>query len=97
MSTEYLVYVGYADGSSRHTQNLALTAWVIYTPMGQFFSSGGVCLWPSSNNIIEYSVMIELLHNAISHSIRSLEVHLDSQLVVLQLNGVYCIRDPNLL
>ena len=41
--------------------------------------------------------MIELLHDAISHGIQSLEVHLHSQLVVLQLNGVYRITDPTLL
>ena len=83
MSIESLVYVGFADGASRHTQNSALAAWVIYTLMGQVLSSGGACLWPSSNNIAEYSVMIELLCDSISHGIHSLEAHLDSQLVVL--------------
>ena len=77
-----LVYVGFADGASRHTQNLASAAWVIYTPTGQVLSSGGVCLRPSSNNIVEYNVVIELLRDAISHGIHSLEVHLDSRLVV---------------
>ena len=78
MSTESLVYVGFVDGASRHTQNSASDAWVIYTPTGQVFSSRGVCLRPSSNNIAEYSVVIELLCNAISHGIRSLEIHLES-------------------
>jgi hypothetical protein len=41
-------------------------------------SSGGVCLGPSMNNVVEYSVVIELLRNSISHGVRSLEVHLDS-------------------
>ena len=41
--------------------------------------------------------MIELLHDAIFHGIQSLEVRLDSRLVVLQLNGVYHIRDLTLL
>ena len=68
-------------GASRHTQNSDSAAWVIYTPMGHVVSSGGVCLRPSSNNIVEYSVMIELLRDVISHGIPSLEVHLDSQLV----------------
>ena len=72
-------------------------AWVIYTPMGQVLSLGGVCLWPSSNNVAEYSAMIELLCDAISHGIHSLEVRLDSQLVVSQLNGLYCIGDLTLL
>ena len=44
-----------------------------------------------------YSVIIELLRDAISHGIHSLEVRLDSQLVVSQLNGLYHVRDLNLL
>ena len=60
-------------------------------------SSGGVCLGPSMNNVVEYIVVIELLHDAISHGIHSLEVRLDSQLVVCQLNGLYRLCDPTLL
>lgn len=29
-----LVYLGFIDGASRHTQNLAFVAWVIYYPFG---------------------------------------------------------------
>ena len=70
---------------------------MIYTPTGQVLSLGGVCLWPSSNNVAEYSVVIELLWDSISLGVLSLEVRLDSQLVVSQLNGLYRIRDPTLL
>ena len=70
---------------------------MIYTPTGQVLSSGGVCLRPSSNNVVEYSAIIELLRDAISHGVLSLEVHLDSHLVVSQLNGLYHVRDPTLL
>ena len=65
MLMESSVYIGFIDGASRHTQNSALTAWVIYTPTGQVLSSGGVCLWPCSNNVAEYSVVIELLEDVI--------------------------------
>jgi hypothetical protein len=41
--------------------------------------------------------VIELLRDAISHGIHSLEVHLDSQLVVCQLNDSYHVCDPTLL
>ena len=94
---ESFVYIGFADGASRLTQNLALAAWVIYTRTGQVLSSRGICLRPSSNNVAEYSVVIDLLHDSISHGVHSLEVSLDSQLVVSQLNGLYHIRDPTLL
>ena len=94
---ESSIYIGFADGASLHTQHLASAAWVIYTPTGQVLSSGGVCLWPCSNHVAKYSVVIELLRDAISHGVLSLEVRLDSQLVVSQLNGLYHVRDPTLL
>ena len=97
MWMESSTYIGFADGVSRHTQNSASTAWVIYNPTGQVLSSEGICLWPSSNNVVEYSAIIELLHDAISHGVLSLEVHLDSELVVSQLNGLYHVRDLTLL
>ena len=37
------------------------------------------------------------MHDAIAHGVHSLEVCLDSQLVVSQLNGLYRIIDPTLL
>ena len=78
MSMESFAYIGFTDGASHHTQNSALAAWVIYTPTSQVLSSGGICLRPSSNNFVAYSVVIELLHDAISHGVHSLEVRLDS-------------------
>ena len=78
MSMESSIYIGFMDGASRHTQHSASAAWVIYTPTGQVLSSGGVCLRPSSNNVVEYSAVIELLRDAISHGVLSIEVRLDS-------------------
>jgi ribonuclease HI len=92
-----LPYIGFAYGSSRSTQNLASTAWDIYTPTNEIVSLRGVCLNRATNNIAEYSVVIELLVDAISLRIHHLVVRLDSQLVVLQLSNVYTIRSPTLL
>ena len=97
MSIESSVYVGFTNGASYHTQNSTFVSWVIYTPTGQVLSSGGTCLWPSSNKVVEYSVVIELLCDAILYGVHSLEVRLDSQLVVSQLNVLYCVRDLTLL
>ena len=82
MLMESSVYIGFADGASHHTQHSVSATWVIYIPMGQVFSSRGICLRPSSNNVAEYSAIIKLLWDAISHGVLSLEVHLDSWLVV---------------
>ena len=79
-------YLGFGDGASHHTYNLASVAWVIYSPSGQLVAAGGACLGPASYNVAEYTVVIELLWDAFSCGITHLEVHLDSQLVVSQLN-----------
>ena len=82
-------YIGFTDGASRHTCNLASTTWAIYSPSGQLVATRGACLGPASNNVAEYRAIIELLWDALSHGITQLEVHLDSQLVVSQLNRAY--------
>jgi ribonuclease HI len=96
MSSESEVYFGFVDGASRHTRRLASAAWVIFTPRGQLLSSRGICLGDATNNVVEYSAVIELLHDALSHGISHLRVYLDAQLVVSQLNGVYHVYDPTL-
>jgi ribonuclease HI len=92
-----LPYIGFTDGASRSTRNLAFAAWAIYGPTNELISLQGICLGRASNNIAEYSVVIELLVDAISLGILHLVVRLDSQLVVLQLSNVYSIRSPTLL
>jgi ribonuclease HI len=92
-----LPYIGFANGASRSTQNLASTAWEIYNPTNERVSLRGVCLGCATNNISEYRVVIELLVDVISLGILHLVVRLDSQLVVLQLSNVYSIRSPTLL
>jgi ribonuclease HI len=56
----------------------------------------GICLGDTTNNAIEYSEMIELLRDSLSHGISHLWVYLDAQLLMSQLNGVYRIYDPSL-
>jgi ribonuclease HI len=97
MSEFSLPYIGFADGASRSTRNLASAAWAIYAPTNELVSLRGVCLGRATNNIAEYSVVIELLVDAISLGIRHLVVRLDSQLVVIQLSNIYSIRSPTLL
>jgi ribonuclease HI len=97
MSESSLPYIGFADGASHSTRNLAFAAWAIYAPTNELVSLRGVCLGHATKNITEYSVVIELLVDAISLGIRHLVVRIDSQLVVLQLSNIYSIRSPTLL
>jgi ribonuclease HI len=51
--------------------------------MDEMISLHGVCLGRATNNIAEYSAIIELLTDVVSLGICHLIVQLDSQLVVL--------------
>ena len=96
MSSDSEVFVGYADGASQHMRSLASATWLIFSPQGQLLSSGGICLGDTTNNVIEYSAVIELLRDALSLGISRLWVYLDAQLVVSQLNRIYRVHDPTL-
>ena len=75
-------YIGFVDGACRSTRNLSSAAWVIYDPHGELIDLQGVCLGCITKNVAEYSVVIELLAEAINLGIHTLLVNLDSQLVV---------------
>jgi ribonuclease HI len=96
MTSSFPIFFGFANGASRHTQNIASTAWVIYQ-FDQVVSSGGICLGPATNNMEEYHAFIGLLTQASSLGISCIIIYLDSQLVVFQLNHIYTIRSPILL
>ena len=75
-------YIGFADGACRTTRNFSSAAWVIYEPHGELIDLQGVCLGCTTNNVAEYSTVIELLAEAINLGIHTLLVNLDSQLVI---------------
>eukprot|EP00253_Pinus_taeda_P007882 PITA_07882 len=89
-------FVGYADGASHSSWNLSSAAWAIFDPSGELVSFKGVCIGWSMNNISEYSALIELLSDAITHGIRRLVIGLDSQLIILQLTDIYSVRNPTI-
>jgi ribonuclease HI len=82
MSIESKVFFGFTDDASQHTWRLSSVAWVIFMPQSQFLYSRGICLGDSTNNVTEYSTMIEFLRDTLSHGISHLQVYLDSYLVV---------------
>jgi ribonuclease HI len=89
-------HIGYADDASHWTKNFASAAWALYTPSHEMLHSSGIFLGSATNNQVEYTTIIGLLADAQHHRIRHLSIFLDSQLVVLQLNNVYRVRDPYL-
>ena len=70
---------------------------MLYSPTSELVILGGIILGPSTNNLAEYHVVIELLTKALPNDLREIRVYLDYELVVQQLNWVYTVRKPLLL
>lgn len=87
-------YIGYADGASCYSQNLASTAWAIFTPLHSPVMSNSVCIGATTNNQAEYDAAIGFLANALDRRILHLHVHLYSLFLFMQLNGVYRGHNP---
>ena len=54
-------FIGFANGAHRYTLNLTSAAWELYSPTSELVSLGGILLGPSTNNLVEYQAVIELL------------------------------------
>jgi hypothetical protein len=74
MFVSSLPYLGFADGISRSTQNLASIAWEIYAPIDEMISLHGVFLGHATNHIAKYSAVIKLLTDIFSLGICHLVV-----------------------
>lgn len=51
----------------------------------------------TTNNVAEYSALIAGLEKAKSLGLKKLDIFLDSELVVRQVNGIYKVRNKNLI
>ena len=71
-------HIGFIDGAYRSTQNLSSEAWTIYDLNGELIDLQGICLGHTTNNIAEYSAVIEPLSEAITLDIRELVINRDS-------------------
>ena len=87
-------YIGYVDGASRYSQNLASVGWAIFTPLHALVLSNKVCIGTVTNNQEKYDAVRCLLADALSHRILHIHVHLDSLILVMKLNGVYHVHNP---
>jgi hypothetical protein len=74
MSVSLIPYIGFANGTSRSTQNSTSVAWTIYAPTYELMSLHGVFFGCVTINITKYSAFIELLTGVVSLGIRHLIV-----------------------
>ncbi len=85
----------FVDGASRGNPGPAGYGFVIETEDGSFEGYG--YLGKSTNNVAEYTALIEGLKKALDMGVKELEIYSDSLLVVKQIKGEYRVKKPHLM
>jgi ribonuclease HI len=85
----------YTDGGSRGNPGPSAAGYVIASD-GKILEEGGLYLGITTNNQAEYRAAKLALEKAAKYNPFEIEFHLDSELVVKQLNGEYKIKNSEL-
>lgn len=85
----------YTDGGSRGNPGNAACAYFLFEG-DKLVDFGGKFLGIVSNNVAEYRGLILGLKSAEKLGIESLEVYMDSELIIKQVNGVYQVKNDDM-
>ena len=86
----------YADGGSRGNPGPSGAGAVLYDEDQNEIDRVGVSTGIATNNVAEYTGVIEGMKMALKHNITHLEIKLDSKLVVEQLSGRWKVKHPDM-
>lgn len=84
------------DGGARGNPGPAAGAYVLVDGAGHEVEARGEYLGSATNNVAEYRALIAGLEAAARHGVRTLEVSMDSELVVRQMTGQYRVKHEGL-
>lgn len=87
----------FTDGASRGNPGPASTGWVLMNLRDEVLEQGGTFLGKRTNNYAEYMAVKEGLEHALRYGVQTVDMYMDSQLVVNQMNGIYRVKHPELL
>jgi phosphoribosylglycinamide formyltransferase 1 len=82
----------YTDGGSRGNPGPAAGAYVLTDPSGKQIEASGIFIGRATNNVAEYTGLLEGLRSAKRLGASSVDVFSDSELMVRQLNGDYRVK-----
>ena len=86
----------HTDGGARGNPGPAGIGVVLADPAGNVLGEHAGYIGRATNNVAEYKALIAGLELALAHGVSDLEVHVDSELVVAQLQGRWKIRNDRL-
>src|SRR6476660_2035087 len=84
------------DGASRGNPGKAAYAVVLERP-GQPVVEEADTIGAATNNVAEYTALVEGLILAAELGVKKLAIHSDSELLIKQMNGEYRVKNPDLL
>ncbi len=84
------------DGGARGNPGPAGAGWVIKDENGAIILEHGQYLGETTNNVAEYTALIEALKSSKTLGGTDLEISMDSELIVKQMLGEYKIKQPHL-
>lgn len=86
----------YTDGGARGNPGPAAYAYVLEAEDGTMLASHGETIGIATNNVAEYSGLIEGLRKALELQVPEVEVVSDSELMVKQMRGEYRVKNEAL-
>jgi ribonuclease HI/probable phosphoglycerate mutase len=89
-------YVLYCDGASRGNPGDAATGYVLFDADGREVLAHGHAIGRQTNNVAEYTALLQGLQAAAGAGVHRLHVRMDSELVVRQMQGAYKVKSPGL-
>ena len=87
----------FADGGSRGNPGPSAVGFVVMDQTKRILHEGGSFIGNANNNYAEYQALKHALEYAIRADIKNLDIKMDSMLVVNQINGVYSIKNQELI
>jgi ribonuclease HI len=82
----------FTDGGARGNPGPAAYAYVLEAPDGTVLAAHGETIGVATNNVAEYSALVEGLRKAAELQVDELEVISDSELIVNQMRGSYKVK-----
>jgi len=86
----------YTDGGARGNPGPAASGAFLFDHNMQLLDFSGTYLRETTNNVAEYEALLEGLKMAHKNKVTEIRCHLDSELVVKQLNGEYKVKNDNM-
>ena len=86
----------FTDGGSRGNPGPSATGFVILDLDGNVVKKAGEYIGESTNNQAEYTALKKGLAACKTYGVKSIDVYMDSELIINQLNGKYKIKNQGL-